>query len=28
VADALLRGVDPTPDALRAARAPHVFPDV
>ena len=28
VADALLRGVDPTPDALRALRTPHVFPDV
>ena len=28
VADALLRGSDPTPDALRAGRAPHVFPDV
>jgi glycine/D-amino acid oxidase-like deaminating enzyme len=28
VADALVRGTDPTPDPLRAGRAPHVFPDV
>ena len=28
LADALLRGTDPTPDALRATRTPLVLPDV